>query len=166
MTSATSKRSKAIALAEVQGLIAGTQKHFPNGSFTLGKTAFTSASLVAALEGYEPVIARLNAAHAALQDAAAARLAMEATLDPIIRDYRNYLRATFSLAATELADFGMHPVKARTPLNSDQRALATERMRATRKARGTKGPKQKLAIKGDVAGVVVTPVSAASVGPK
>ncbi len=158
MSSSTLKRNKTIALTSVQALIAGTQKHFPNGSFTLGKAPYTSASLVAILERYETVVAALNAAHAALSDAVAARAAIEAQLDPILRDYKNYLRATFSSAATELGDFGMQPVKARTPLNADQRVLATERMRATRKARGTKGPKQKLAIKGDVTGVVVTPV--------
>jgi hypothetical protein len=158
MSSSTLKRNKAVGLASVKALIAGTRKHFPNGSFVLGKTTYSTASLVAALEAYEPVIAALNAAHAAVNDAAAARTATEEQLAPILRDYTGYLRAIFSTAATELADFGLQPVKARAPLSSDQRTLATERMRATRKARGTRGPKQKLAIKGEVTGVVVTPV--------
>jgi hypothetical protein len=38
-------------------------------------------------------------------------------------------------------------------------------MRATRKARGTASKKQKLAIKGDVTGVVVTPVTAPTAPP-
>ena len=45
MSTNTSK-SKAAALAHVQALIAGTQKHLPNGSFTLGNTTYTAASLV------------------------------------------------------------------------------------------------------------------------
>jgi hypothetical protein len=35
-------------LALVQGLISGTQKHFPSGSFTLGNVTYTTATLVQA----------------------------------------------------------------------------------------------------------------------
>ena len=48
--SRTTSNTKAAALAHVQALIAGTQKHFPNGSFTLGNTTYTSASLVQVLQ--------------------------------------------------------------------------------------------------------------------
>ena len=40
---------KAAALAHVQALIAGTEKHFPNGSFTIGTVTYTSASLIQVL---------------------------------------------------------------------------------------------------------------------
>src|SRR5260370_38844576 len=53
----------------------------------------------------------------------------------------------------------MQPPKVRTPMDSDKRAGAVAKMRATRKARGTTSRKQKLAIKGDVTGVCITPVS-------
>jgi hypothetical protein len=45
-------------------------------------------------------------------------------------------------------------------LGTEKRATATAKARATRLARGTKGKKQKLAIRGDVTGVTVTPIVA------
>src|SRR5260370_42069951 len=55
----------------------------------------------------------------------------------------------------------MQPPKVRTPMDSDKRAGAVAKMRATRKARGTTSRKQKLAIKGDVTGEHITPVTRA-----
>jgi hypothetical protein len=159
MSTATSKQSKATALTRVQALIAGTQKHFPNGSFTLGNTAYTTASLVAALKGLEDTLAALNAAHAGVRDAVKTARGVQATVTPLLRDYRAFLRATFSTATAQLADFGMQGAPPRKPLTSDQRAAATAKMRATRKARGTTSKKQKLAVKGDVTGVIVTPIT-------
>ena len=78
-----------------------------------------------------------------------------------VRDYRNFLRATFSTANAQLADFGLAPPRARSPLSSEKRVAAAAKMRATRAARGTTSKKQKLAIKGDVTGVLVTPITAA-----
>jgi hypothetical protein len=49
---------------------------------------------------------------------------------------------------------------AHQPLPTDKRVAATAKLRATRTARGTTSKKQKLAIKGDVTGVIVTPITA------
>jgi hypothetical protein len=159
MSTVTSKQSKATALARVQALIAGTQKHFPNGSFTLGNTAYTTASLVAALKGLEDALVALNTAHAGVKDAVKTVNATDTTVGPLLRDYRSFIRATFSAASAQLADFGIQAPRVRVPLNSDKRAVATAKVRATRKARGTTSKKQKLAVKGDVTGVIVTPVT-------
>jgi hypothetical protein len=136
MSSITSKRTKAAALAQVQALIAGTQKHFPSGSFTLGSTAYTTASLVA---------------HAA-----------EEQVGPSVRAYKRLVLAAFSNSAQTLADFGLEPPKDPTPRTAEQKAAAAAKAKATRTARGTTSRKQKLAIKGDVTGVLVTPITAPS----
>jgi hypothetical protein len=159
MSIITSSPNKATALARVQALMAGTEKHFPNGSFTLGNTTYTTASLVQALKSLEDALAAVDAAQSGARDAVSALRATEATLAPLLRDYRSFLRATFSTAASQLADFGLPPIKARKPLSSEERATATAKMRATRVARGTRSKKQKLAVKGNVTGVVVTPVT-------
>jgi hypothetical protein len=159
MSSTTSKQSKANALAHVQALIAGTQKHFPNGSFTLGNTAYTTASLVQAFQGLADVLTALNAAQARAKDAVTALRTEETKVAPLERVYTSFLRATFSTATAQLADFGLRPPKARTPIASEKRAAATAKARATRKARGTTSKKQKLVVKGDVTGVIVTPVT-------
>ena len=160
MSTITSKHSKAIALAGIQALVAGMQKHFPNGSFMFGNVTYTTASFVQAIQALEDALTAVNAAQATARDAVRARRAAQANVAPLMRDLRTFLRATFSSAAT-LADFGLTPIRAPRPLDSEQRATATAKLRATRLARGTKSKKQKLAIKGDVTGVVVTPVTLA-----
>ena len=60
-----------------------------------------------------------------------------------------------------LADFGITP-KARAPLTVEAKAAAAAKRAATRAARHTMGTQQKKGIKGDVTGVLVTPITAAS----
>ena len=50
MSTITSKQSKADVLVHVQALMAGTEKRFPNGSFTLENATYTTASLVQAFK--------------------------------------------------------------------------------------------------------------------
>ncbi len=158
----TTKPNKAAALARVQALMAGTQKHFPNGSFTLGKTAYTTASLLAALQSLENAMIALEAGRNSVKDALTALHGVQAKVAPLMRDYKRFLQATFSNAVQELADFGLQPPKVAKPLATEQRTAATAKLRATRKARGTTSKKQKLAVKGGVTGVVVTPTTNAS----
>ena len=162
MSSVTSIKNKATTLARVQALIAGTRKHFPNGQFTLGNTSFTTASLAQTLQSLADALTALNDAHASIKDGVVTLRATEAKVRPVIRAYTNFLRATFSDSTAQLDDFGLKPLKARKPLATDKRVVATAKLKATRTARGTKSKKQKLAVKGDVTGVLVTPVTAPS----
>ena len=158
-TIVTSKKSKAAALALVQALIAGTQKHFPSGSFMLGKTVYTTDTLVTALQGLANALISLNTAHASVKDAMTTLSGTETQVGPLVRDYKRFVLAAFSTATQELADFGLQPPKVRKPLDSDARAVATAKVRSTRAARGTTSKKQKLAIKGNVTSVKITPVT-------
>jgi hypothetical protein len=155
----TTKQSKASALTQVQAIIAGTQKHFPNGSFTLGNTAYTTATLTQALKSLANGLSALSAAHVGVKDAGQTVKGLQATVGPVLRTYQRYLLATFASAPLQLADFGMQPTKVRAPLNTEQRAVATAKLRSTRSARGTTGKKQKLAVKGSVTAVEITPVA-------
>jgi hypothetical protein len=146
-------------LARVQALIAGTLKHFPNGQFTLGKAPYTTVTLVTALTSLVNALTAVNAAHAAVKDALAALEGVNATVVPLMRAYRSYIRATFASATQELADFGMTPPKGHAPRTAEQKAATAAKIRATRKARGTTSKKQKLAVHGDVTGVQITPVT-------
>jgi hypothetical protein len=157
--------TKAAALARVQALIAGTQKHFPSGQFTLGNTVYTTASLVQLLQGLAAAMTAVNTAEASVKDALKALQGLSAIDTPVIQVYVRYVRAAFDSAAQTLADFGLEPPKARTPLTAEQKAAAVAKLRATRKARGTTSKKQKLAVTGNVTGVVVTPVTAPAAEP-
>ncbi len=158
--SISTSTTKAAALAHVQALIAGTTKHFPNGSFTLGNTTYTSASLIQVLQGLVSAMQARNVAETSAKDALTAEQAAQAQTGPILRAYERLVLAAFANATQTLADFGLTPPKARTPLTAQQLAARAAKAKATRIARGTTSKKKKLAVKGDVTGVVVTPVTA------
>jgi hypothetical protein len=159
------KASQAASLADVQALIAGTQKHLPNGQFTLGGTVYTTASLVEVLQGLADAYAALVTAHATVKDAIGGLRTEEAKVDPVLRAYVSFVRATFANATAQLGDFGLQAPKARLPMAPERRLAATAKAKATRIARGTVGKKQKLAIHGDVTGVLVTPITASGPAP-
>jgi ABC-type transporter Mla subunit MlaD len=154
----STNKSKTSALTRVQALIAGTKKNFPNGQFNLVGTSYTTATLVQAFQSLVDAFAPVDGAHAQVRDTVAALRAAEAKVAPLIKAYTSFLRSTFSNAA-QLGDFGLPAPKAHTALDTEKRAVATAKMRATRAARGTTSKKKKLAVKGDVSGVLVTPVT-------
>ena len=59
-----------------------------------------------------------------------------------------------------LADFGLAPRKEPAPKTTEEKAAAAAKAKATRQARGTTSKKQKLTVKGNVTGIIVTPVTA------
>src|SRR5579862_7923732 len=149
MSSTTSNLgpNRAAALALLRALVAGTLKHFPNGTFTLGNTTYTTATLVEALESLEQALMALIAAQSAAKDAMTALRVNDTTTGPLLRAYKRFVLAAFSNATQALGDFGLQPPKAAKPLTTEKRAAATAKLRATRKARGTTSKKQKAAIK-------------------
>ena len=161
--SITTSNTKAAALAHVQAIIAGTTKHLPNGSFTIGNTTYTSASLIQVFQGLVSAMLARNAAETGAKDALTAEQAAQAQVDPILRGYERLVLVTFASVTQTLADFGLAPPKARTPLTAQQLTARAAKAKATRIARGTTSKKQKLAVKGDATGVVVTSVTAPTV---
>ncbi|HTQ45986.1 MAG TPA: hypothetical protein VMI75_24690 [Polyangiaceae bacterium] len=149
-------------MAQVQALIAGTAKHFPNAQFTLGKIVYTTASLTQLLQGLGTAITAVVTAQASVKDALRALAGVEAQVAPVIRLYKRYVLAMFGDATQDLADFGMTPPKQPKPKTGEETAAAAAKAKATRAARGTKGAKAKSAIKGDVTGVTITPVTSAA----
>jgi hypothetical protein len=164
MSIITSK-TRAAALTHVQALVAGTQKHFPAASFTLGNAQYTTASLVQLLQGLADAMSTLSAAHTSAKDALAALQGEEAKVGPVIQAYRRFILAAFSNVTQTLADFDLEPPKARAPRTGEQAVAAAAKARATRAARGTTSRKQKLAIKGDVTGITVTPLTTPAATP-
>jgi hypothetical protein len=159
MSSITSTKSKASSLAQVQALIAGTTKHVPTVSFTIGSTVYTAASLNQIFQGLVNVMTASSAAEAAAKDALAAERAARTQVGPILLAYKRLILTSFANATQTLADFGLAPPKARTPLSAEQRVARAAKAKATRAARGTTSKKQKLAVKGRVTGVIVTPIT-------
>jgi hypothetical protein len=72
-----------------------------------------------------------------------------------------FVKASFGPTPDVLADFGLKPKKAPTPLTIEQKAAAAAKRAATRAARRTMGAKQKKAVKGTITTIVSTPASPA-----
>jgi hypothetical protein len=162
MSNTRIRQPKAALLAQMQAVIAGLQKHFPNGQFTFGNTAYTTAALVTLFQSVITALTQLNAAQASAKDAVTALTGVTATMGPVFLSLKRNLQNTYGTTSTTLADFGLQPQKARTPLTVEQKAAAKAKAEATRKARGTTSKKQKLAVTGNVVGVTVTPITASS----
>ena len=160
MSGTTSKPTKADVLAFLRTLVAGLQKHFPTGNFTIGTVTFTTATLVQLLTELITAITASNEAQAHAKDAVAGLRATRAKVGPVLTGLRRILVAMFTGDTQTLADLGLQPPKARKPLTAEQAAAKAAKATATRAKRGTKGPKKRLLVKGDVIGVTVTPVTA------
>ena len=159
-------RAKNNLAAEVTHLIAGANKHFPNGSQALqvGGGTFTILALTQELQGFVDNRDAVEASKAATK----AKIEIERVQSPsqlaLIRAFQTVVRGAFGNAADVLADFGLAPPKVRVTKTAEQKAVTAAKIAATRKARGTMGKNQKKAIKGSVtARLVVTPVTTSPV---
>jgi hypothetical protein len=152
-------------LAQVQAIIAGTQKHTPNGSFTLGGVTYTAAALDQLFQSLAEAIAAVNTQQASTKAAVAALKGVKAKVSPIFVAYKRLLQTTYGTDTQTLSDYGLEPRKAPKPRSGEQIAAATAKAKATREARGTTSKKKKLAVKGNVTGITLTPVTTPAAAP-
>jgi|HubBroStandDraft_1064217.scaffolds.fasta_scaffold203297_2 hypothetical protein len=146
MSPQSNKRSEQIA--SDQALIAGIQKFLMSyPSLTVGSQTLTPAALVQLLQN------RINANQAAQTADAARTAAVQANRDEraetaaVRQSLRLLVLAMYSHSPDTLAVFGLKP---RPPSKKTvaTKAEAQVKAKATRKARNTMGPKQKLGITG------------------
>jgi len=160
-----SKKSKTSEATLATQLAAGTQKHFASiAALMFAGGTSTPSQVVAQLVLLATLRSDAEAAKANVKVKLAAEKAQAPALHDLLIAYVAFVRATFS-SASVLADFGLAPRKAATPLTVEQQAAAKAKRAATRKARGTMGKKEKLAVKGDVTGVAITPITAPAAQP-
>jgi hypothetical protein len=157
---ATKIKGKARIAVFAKQLIAGTDQNLggTNQVMILGNP-LTPAEIAAKLRSIVNLRADVDAARASVK----AKLALEAseaeTLRAFMGAYVSYVRAAYGTSPDVLATFGLS-VKARARLTVEEKVGAVAKSKATRLARHTMGSRQKKAIKGDVTGVVVTPITA------
>ncbi len=108
-------------MAQLQALIAGTQKHLPNGSFTIGSTTYTAASLIQVLETLVTAMTARIAAATGAKDALVTEQATQTKVGPVAQAYKNLVLAAFANASQTLSDFGLAPPKG---ANADVRRAA------------------------------------------
>jgi hypothetical protein len=152
--------NKTDRVTRAQQLVVGAQKHFPNGAqeLSFGGATRTVTALTQLLRSIVDLREAVIAAQATSRARIDAENAQLPALLAVSDEFVAFLRSTFAKQPEALADFGLAPRKARRPLTTEQQAAATAKRRATRDARHVMGTQQRKAVKGNVTGVVVTPV--------
>jgi hypothetical protein len=156
---ATNTMSKADVVTRAEKLIFGATRHPGATPVSLVGSTFTPQEVLAKLQSIVDLRAQVQAAQGALK----ARLAAEEAAMPGLLAFMSAFTAHVKVArATEADVLIQHGIesKTRTPPTAEQQCLAVEKRAATRKARHTLGTRQKRDIKGEVVGVVITPVTA------
>jgi hypothetical protein len=162
MTISNTKPGMQHTVVRAEALSTGTTKHFPDptAKVAFGGGTYTVAEVNGNLEQVVTLRNEANDAEALAQAKRAAERTQLPNLVLFMAAYVAFVKATFGNSPDVLADFGLVPRKARTPLTVEQKAAAKAKRDATRVARGTKGPVAKKAIVGNVVGVTVTPILA------
>jgi hypothetical protein len=129
-------------------IVAGIAKRLQSvQSLSLLGTAYTPVSLTALFQSQIGSIGNIAALRAQLKDALQADRALARQMTALVRALRNYLVNVFGSSSEVLGDFGF-PFNRTSKAKPATKVAAAVKARATRKARGTMGSKQKKAIKG------------------
>jgi hypothetical protein len=151
-------------------LAAGARKHFTNGgqvlTFAGGLANVTVDGAVAQLQKLIDNRDAVTQARATVRDRVAAERDAAPSLIAFMNAFEALVRVMFGTDTTALAEFGLTPRKRPTPKTATEKAVAVAKRLATREARGTKGPKAKREVHGNVtAKLVVTPATPAAEAP-
>ena len=143
-------------------MIMGLQKHEQTlPPFILANKQYTAAQMIAELQTRRDATQAVITAKAVWQAAIKIDLDGRASGQQFLKSARQTLLAAFAGSANALADFGLVPPKVRV-VSTETKLGAAAKARATRAARHTLGPKQKKEVKGNVTGLIITPVTAHS----
>ena len=146
---------------QAQQLLAGFQKHLSTmTSLTVESVDYTAAQFTTALTAYVGLRSGVVSAQAAAKVALNAEEAQAPALLIVIDALVSYVKLTYAKSPDVLADFGLEPRKAPTPLTAEQKAAANAKRKATRAARGITTKAAKKAQTGNVIGVSISPVVA------
>jgi hypothetical protein len=148
MPTINSKQDSSNQITSAQNMIAGVKKRLTS-PLTLAGSVFTIAQIVDALQARIDAIQAASVARAAWLAAVAHLNDEKASNALMLHALNQTVQAMFGTQTDVLADFGLVPHKRSAPKASTT-ADAVLKNAATRKARGTVGPKKKLSIKGNV----------------
>jgi hypothetical protein len=138
------KRSRAFRI------MAGLAKHFPVGAgpHRLGGVPYDPEQLAAVFQAQIDAVAAVDAARAALTDAVARERAAARRATELTRDLKMVVRSRFGFSAARWAEFGWELPKKPGPKTVKAKLQGADKARATRKARGTMGKRQRKKVRG------------------
>jgi hypothetical protein len=153
----TTKVSKSRDVARATIMIAGIAKHYAStSSLMVDGASHTPAQLMASLQALVDMRKTVDDARAALMTRIETEKAQAPAARKLIAALVIVVKGSFGNSPDVLADFGVTPKKAPTPLTVEQKAAAAAKRSATRAARHTMGTKQRKGVKGQVTGISIT----------
>ena len=134
----------------------------------LGGTSYSPTSLVAFIQSHIDAANAVVTAKANWDNAIKTYQGIDKQAQVVLHDLKALVVSAFGATSQQLSDFGFTPRKV-TVLTPEQKAAAAAKRAATRKARGTLGPKAKLKVTGTTAAAstasTAAPAPAASNAP-
>jgi hypothetical protein len=159
-------KTKVSRQVQLQKLLEGIAKRYPGViQLTFGGATFAIVDLEKLIQQDIDGMAASAKAKADYSQVVQQERTTRAKVSPVIRQFKNYVLATFGDtqdAVSVLADFGLTPRTRKKP-SAATVVEAQGKAEATRKARGTVGPKKKEQIKGQPA---TSPASTGTTPPK
>jgi hypothetical protein len=146
-------------LAELRSLESGVQQYMASDTITIASQTYTGAELLARIQVSLDSATSVQEARGALTDAIAKDRLVRKREASFLQDLRLVIGLRFSNSTETLQAFAIQPKKKRKPPSVQESLAAAAKLRATRAERRTMGKRQKAAIKGNVTGVKITPVT-------
>jgi hypothetical protein len=129
-------------------ILIGLKKDLPTlSNLPLAGAIYSTATLSALVQSRIDAASAVLVARANYAHAISAYKAVSATVTPVVRGLHQYVINAYGPTGTQLADFGFLPTK-RATQTPEKKVAAVAKRKATRTARGTVGPKAKLAVTG------------------
>ncbi len=139
----------------LQTAIAGIKSEIADGaSLTLAGVVFSKAELISALETDLSHVSAVHEAFLAYKSALQARDNSAAEVKAHLANLQIALAGLYGVGSAELAKFGLKPRKPKAPLSAEQELAKVTNARTTRALRGTKGSRQKEAIRATGAPII------------
>jgi hypothetical protein len=155
--------NRTLIKARDTSVMAGIDKYI-TAPITIAGTSYTPDALKAEFQAEITLLDRIAAQHKAVTDSVLAAKAMGKKTTTIYQLLRGGLLCQYGKnAIVVLHEFGMSAPKAPGAKTVEAKVTAQAKSAATRAARHTMGKAQKKAIKGDVTGITVTPVTSAPI---
>jgi len=143
------KMNKSTRLERNQAISIGLRKLPPKTMIPMNGKLVKASDAAEMFESGIESTKHVAAARAAYLQAVARANAAEVTLRTLIQPIKSFVQHTFGERSHEAAAFGFEPRKPRR-VSVEVRCEAVEKLRATRVARGTLGPRQRARIHGHV----------------
>ncbi len=126
----------------------------PQPNLVIGSQSFTLSDLISKFQGIDASYQKRRDLEQQLASIRAFLKENAEVTAQFLRDFRSALRGMLGNQNAQLLTYGVKPLTKPRKLTAEQRTLAVARLRATRKKRGTLGPKQRAAIRADAPSAV------------